>query len=129
MSKKGSPLGFSKFLGCDDNPFTIYSEDDEDKVDEQGGGNQVTVKLLVSSDLIGCEIKTGNQIVQIIQNETGAQIQILKDERLPPCALSSNELVQIYEETTIMKKQIYGTNGRVTMERSHYFVDIQLVHQ
>lgn len=56
---------------------------------------QVVVKLLVPSDQIGCIIGKGGQIVQTIRSETGAQIRILKDDHLPACALSSDELVQV----------------------------------
>jgi poly(rC)-binding protein 2/3/4 len=41
-------------------------------------------------------IGKGGQIVQNIRSETGAQIRILKDERLPLCALNSDELVQVH---------------------------------
>jgi len=64
----------------------------EDEDDER---NHVTAKLLVPSDQIGCVIGKGGQIVQNIRSETGAQIRILKDDRLPPCALSNDELVQV----------------------------------
>lgn len=53
------------------------------------------MKLLVPSDQIGCIIGKGGQIVQNIRSETGAQIRILKDDHLPTCALSSDELVQV----------------------------------
>ena len=59
------------------------------------GGHHVTCRLLVPSDQIGCIIGKGGQIVQNIRSDTGAQIRILKDEHLPPCALSSDELVQV----------------------------------
>lgn len=65
------------------------SDDDRDEV------GHVSVKLLVPSDQIGCIIGKGGQIVQNIRSETGAQIRILKDDHLPPCALSSDELVQV----------------------------------
>ncbi|KAJ1397225.1 Tubulin/FtsZ, GTPase domain [Sesbania bispinosa] len=53
--------------------FSGNSEDDEDKEDEQAGGNLVTVKLLVPFDKIGCVIDEGGQIVHNIQSETGAE--------------------------------------------------------
>lgn len=62
---------------------------------ESDNGHQVTARLLVPSDQIGCIIGKGGQIVQNIRSETGAQIRILKDDRLPPCALSSDELIQV----------------------------------
>lgn len=65
--------------------------------DSEGGGHQVTARLLVPSDQIGCIIGKGGQIVQNIRTETGAQVRILKDDHLPRCALSSDELVQVSE--------------------------------
>jgi poly(rC)-binding protein 2/3/4 len=62
---------------------------------EEEGGPQVTAKLLVPSDQIGCVLGKGGQIVQTLRSETGAQIRILKDEHVPPCALRSDELVQV----------------------------------
>ncbi|KAL6567699.1 hypothetical protein OROGR_001367 [Orobanche gracilis] len=56
---------------------------------------QVTVRLLVPSDQIGCVIGKGGQIIQNIRNDTHAQIRIFGSEHLPPCALSSDELVQL----------------------------------
>lgn len=111
--------------GCEERVVTIYSSSDEtnaledsgnyvcpaqdalykvhDRVvaedlhgdEESDGGHQVTARLLVPSDQIGCVIGKGGQIVQNIRGETGAQIRILKDEHLPPCALNSDELVQV----------------------------------
>lgn len=109
--------------GCDERVVTIYSTSDEtnsygnehicpaqdalfrvhDKVvAEELPVNgpfeeplQVTVRLLVPSDQIGCVIGKGGQIIQNIRNETHAQIRILGSEHLPPCALSSDELIQV----------------------------------
>ena len=110
--------------GCEERVITIYSSSDEtnafddsdayvspaqdalfrvlDRVvsDEVHGDNpeepsQVTVRLLVPSDQIGCVIGKGGQIIQNIRSESGAQIRILKDDHLPSCALSSDELVQV----------------------------------
>ena len=111
--------------GCDERVITIYSPSDEtntfedsdnfvspaqdalfkvyDRVvaeelhgnEDTEGGHQVTAKLLVPSDQIGCVIGKGGQIVQNIRSDTGAQIRILKDEHLPRCALSSDELVLV----------------------------------
>ena len=111
--------------GCEERVVTIYSSSEEtnmfddtdnlvcpaqdalfrvhDRViaDDLAAGEdleetpQVTAKLLVPSDQIGCVIGKGGQIVQNIRSETGAQIRILKDDHLPDCALSSDELVQV----------------------------------
>lgn len=109
--------------GCDERVVTIYSPSDEtndfdgtddrvcpshdalfmvhdrivadDLSDDPEEEPQVTVRLLVPSDQIGCVIGKGGQIVQSIRSDTGAQIRIMKDDHLPPCALASDELVQV----------------------------------
>lgn len=109
--------------GCDERVITIYSTSEEtniygdehvspatdalfrvhDKVvaeESTVDGTfeetlQVKVRLLVPSDQIGCVIGRGGQIVQNIRNETQAQIRILGSEHLPPCALCTDELIQV----------------------------------
>ncbi|XP_038700196.1 RNA-binding KH domain-containing protein RCF3 [Tripterygium wilfordii] len=127
---------------CDERVVTIYSASDEtnaigdggdfvspaqdalfkvhDRVvaeelhgDEDIDSHQVIARLLVPSDQIGCVIGKGGQIVQSIRNETGAQIRILKDDHLPPCALSSDELVQISGEAAIVKKALHQIAARL----------------
>ncbi|KAL1551046.1 KH domain-containing protein HEN4-like [Salvia divinorum] len=121
--------------GCDERVVTIYSTSDEtnsygneqvspaqdalfrvhgkvvaEEQPENGGTSeeplQITVRLLVPSDQIGCVIGKGGQIVQNIRNETQAHIRILGSEHLPPCALSSDELIQINGKTTVVKNAL-----------------------
>ncbi|KAH6798484.1 RNA-binding KH domain-containing protein [Perilla frutescens var. frutescens] len=127
--------------GCDERVITIYSTSDEtnsygneqvspaqdalfrvhDKVvaeEPPVSGTfeeplQVTVRLLVPSDQIGCVIGKGGHIVQNIRNETHAQIRILGSEHLPPCALSSDELIQINGEATVVKNALYQVAFRL----------------
>ncbi|KAK6783505.1 hypothetical protein RDI58_021302 [Solanum bulbocastanum] len=89
----------------------IISDDTTDENSEEA--SQVTVKLLVSSNQIGCIIGKGGQIVQDIRSETGAQIRILKDKHLPACALSSDELVQIFGEVVVVKKALFEVASRL----------------
>ncbi|KAK4367555.1 hypothetical protein RND71_011347 [Anisodus tanguticus] len=55
----------------------------------------------------------GDQIVQNIRSESGAQIRILKDNYLPACALSSDELLQISGEASVVKKALYEITTRL----------------
>ncbi|KAJ7974388.1 KH domain-containing protein [Quillaja saponaria] len=73
--------------------------------EDSEGGHQVTARLLVPSDQIGCVIGKGGQIIQSIRSETGAQIRIVKDD-IRPCALSSDELVQVSGEAAVVKKAL-----------------------
>ncbi|XP_073303202.1 KH domain-containing protein At4g18375-like isoform X2 [Primulina huaijiensis] len=74
---------------------------------------QAVVRLLVPSDQIGCVIGKGGQIIQNIRNDTHAQIRILGSEHLPPCALSSDELIQITGETTVVMNSLYQIASRL----------------
>ncbi|XP_022891166.1 KH domain-containing protein HEN4-like [Olea europaea var. sylvestris] len=138
--------------GCDERVVTIYSTSDETNsyeedpvspaqdalfrvhdrvVAEESPVNgafeeplQVTVRLLVPSDQIGCVIGKGGQIIQNIRTETGVQIRILGSEHLPPCALSSDELIQLSGEATVVKKALYQVAYRLhdNPSRSQYLL-------
>ncbi|KAK6928174.1 K Homology domain, type 1 [Dillenia turbinata] len=128
--------------GCEERVVTIYSSSDEtnsfddsdsyvcpaqdalfrghDRVvaeemsaDEDSEGPQVTIRLLVPSDQIGCVIGKGGQIVQNIRSDTGAQVRILKNENLPSCALSSDELLQISGGASVVRKALYEVASRL----------------
>ncbi|KAL6990526.1 hypothetical protein U1Q18_042261 [Sarracenia purpurea var. burkii] len=83
--------------------------DDEDSEETP----QVTARILVPSDQIGCVIGKGGQIVTNIRSETGAQIRILKDDHLPLCALNSDELVQISGKAEVVRKALYQVASRL----------------
>ncbi|XWS44325.1 hypothetical protein CRYUN_Cryun15aG0035300 [Craigia yunnanensis] len=84
--------------------------------DEESEGHQVSARLLVSSDQIGCVIGKGGQIVQNIRSETGAH-HIVKDE-LPSCALTPDELVQISGDAAVVKKALHQIAARLRENRS-----------
>lgn len=111
--------------GCEERVVTIYSASEETNVYEDTGDlispaqdallkvhdrvfaeelrmeedlddpQQITIRMLVPSDQIGCVIGKGGQVIQNMRSETGAQIRVLSSEHLPPCALSSDELIQV----------------------------------
>lgn len=73
----------------------IIAEDAPVAGDEFGEAQQITVRMLVPSDQIGCVLGKGGQVVKNIRSETRAQIRILSDDRLPYCALDFDELLQV----------------------------------
>lgn len=128
--------------GCEERVITIFSTSDEsNSLDDYGdvcpaqdalfrvherlisdeamdegteeGAPQVTARLLVPSDQIGCIIGKGGQIIQGIRSDTGAQIRILKNEHLPACAISSDELLQITGEAPVVKKALFTVSSRL----------------
>nr|GMD49896.1 KH domain-containing protein At4g18375-like [Ipomoea batatas]GMD56949.1 KH domain-containing protein At4g18375-like [Ipomoea batatas] len=86
---------------------------DDMVIEDSEDAPRVTARLLVPSDQIGCIIGKGGQIVQDLRSETGAQIRILKDNHLPACALSSDELVQISGEAHVVRKALHQIAARI----------------
>ncbi|CAN6864944.1 unnamed protein product [Brassica oleracea] len=128
--------------GCDERVVTIFSASDatndggdgervlfspaqdalfrvHDRVVAADGGDgsdgerNVTAKMLVPSDQIGCVLGRGGQVVQNIRSETGAHIRIIKDRNMPLCALSSDELIQISGQVLIVKKALHQIASRL----------------
>ncbi|XP_020520832.1 KH domain-containing protein At4g18375 isoform X1 [Amborella trichopoda] len=73
----------------------------------------VTARLLVPADQIGCIIGKGGQIIQNMRSETGAHIRILKNEQLPLCAMASDELLQISGDASVVRKALYQVSSRL----------------
>ncbi|KAL6648066.1 hypothetical protein ACP70R_012290 [Stipagrostis hirtigluma subsp. patula] len=74
---------------------------------------QVTVRLLVPSDQIGCIIGKGGHIIQGIRGETGAQIRVLSNEHIPACAISGDELLQISGDKSVVRKALLQVSTRL----------------
>ncbi|CAN0896550.1 KH domain-containing protein At4g18375 [Linum grandiflorum] len=94
-------------------------EDDEDEAGEVQR-KQVSVRMLVPSDQIGCVIGKGGQVIQGIRSETGAQIRILKDEHLPPFALTTDELLQIVGEPAVVRMALMQVATRLHENPSRF---------
>jgi poly(rC)-binding protein 2/3/4 len=56
--------------------------------------DEVTARILVQGNQVGCLLGKGGSIIQQLRSDTGAGIRILPSESLPQCALKSDELVQ-----------------------------------
>ncbi|CAN6207503.1 unnamed protein product [Urochloa humidicola] len=129
--------------GCEERVITIFSssretntvDDAEDKVcpaqdalfrvherlaSDEGPRNedseevpQVTVRLLVPSDQIGCIIGKGGHIIQGIRSETGAQIRVLSNDHIPACAINGDELLQISGDAIVVRKALRQVSSRL----------------
>lgn len=82
----------------------------DDEFDEP---QQVTVRMLVPSDQIGCVIGKGGQVIQNIRSETRAQIRVLSSDHLPACAMGSDELLQVSGDATVVRKALYQLATRL----------------
>jgi len=63
--------------------------------DFDAGSPEVSVRFLVPSDQIGHIIGKGGQTIHSIRNDSEAHVRILKNEHLPLCANSCDELIQV----------------------------------
>ncbi|XP_015576827.2 KH domain-containing protein HEN4 isoform X1 [Ricinus communis] len=105
-----------RIIAEDLNNSNNNNEEEDDEEEEEFGESKeqvVTVRMLVPADQIGCVIGKGGQVIQSIRSETGAQIRILKDEHLPPLALSSDELLLIIGEPAVVRKALYQVATRL----------------
>ncbi|KAJ4845695.1 hypothetical protein Tsubulata_028776 [Turnera subulata] len=106
------------------------NDDGEDEFGEVAP--QITVRMLVPSDQIGCVIGKGGQVIQNIRSETRAQIRVLKDEHLPPLALSTDELLLIIGEPAVVRKALMQVASRLHENPSrsqHLLLSSSTLHQ
>ncbi|KAJ6813211.1 KH domain-containing protein HEN4-like [Iris pallida] len=74
----------------------------------------VTARILVPTNQVGCLIGKGGSVIQKLRSDyTGASIRVLSAEHLPPCAMRTDELVQISGKLTIVKKALYDVSTRL----------------
>ncbi|WOL02845.1 KH domain-containing protein HEN4 isoform X6 [Canna indica] len=67
----------------------------------------VISRILVPKNQVGCLLGKGGNIIQQLRSDTGANIRILPSDSLPPCAMDSDELVQVSGIPSIAKKALY----------------------
>uniref|UniRef100_A0A0D9XL19 K Homology domain-containing protein n=1 Tax=Leersia perrieri TaxID=77586 RepID=A0A0D9XL19_9ORYZ len=73
----------------------------------------VTARILVPGNQVGCLLGKGGSIIQQLRNDTGAGIRVLPSKNLPQCALKSDELVQISGAPTLVRKALYEISTRL----------------
>lgn len=75
--------------------------------DEEGNNSSsLIIRLLVLSSQVGCLLGKGGSVIKQMSSESGSQIRILPRDKLPSCASSSDELVQISGERDAIKKAL-----------------------
>ncbi|KAM0895785.1 hypothetical protein ACQ4PT_023601 [Festuca glaucescens] len=76
-------------------------------------GGDVTARILVPGNQVGCLLGKGGSIIQQLRNDTGAGIRVLPSENLPQCALKRDELVQISGTPSLVRKALYEISTRL----------------
>ncbi|KAH7286928.1 hypothetical protein KP509_32G028300 [Ceratopteris richardii] len=103
--------------------FRAYARITERSEDDEDGYGQITARLLVPKNHIGCILGKGGKIIEQMRKDIGAQIRILPKEQLPTCAEETDELVQIVGDDLTVRRALFAISTRlhdnVTGERAN----------
>ena len=58
-------------------------------------GAQITARLLISPNQMGCLLGKGGSIIADMRKVTGAYMKIVGDEQVPKCALETDQVVLV----------------------------------
>ncbi|RLN38997.1 KH domain-containing protein [Panicum miliaceum] len=78
---------------------------------ESESAEDVTARILVQGNQVGCLLGKGGSIIQQLRNDTGAGIRVLPSENLPLCALRSDELIT--GAPSLVRKALYEISTRL----------------
>ncbi|KAK9983100.1 hypothetical protein SO802_032625 [Lithocarpus litseifolius] len=88
-------------------PETDGGDDDDNK------SSSIVFRLLVLSNQVGCLLGKGGSVIKQMSAESGAQIRILPRDKLPPCASTADELVQITGEIDAVRKALQSVSQQL----------------
>ncbi|XP_073037718.1 RNA-binding KH domain-containing protein RCF3-like [Primulina eburnea] len=71
------------------------------------------VRLLVFSSQVGCLLGKAGTVIKQMSSESGAQIRILPKDKLPSCASSFDELVQISGNIDAVRKALQSVSQQL----------------
>lgn len=78
--------------------------------EESNKANAFVVRLLVLSDQVGCVLGKAGSVIKQLSSESGAQIRILPRDKLPACASSSDELLQLSGGVDAVRKALQSVS-------------------
>ncbi|GAB2288857.1 hypothetical protein Dimus_023165 [Dionaea muscipula] len=81
--------------------------------DEEEDDSEVTARLLVPSNMVGCILGKGGEVIQRLRSEIGASIRVLPRDQVPTCAMSIDELVQISGKPSLVNRALYEVSTRL----------------
>ncbi|GFP84111.1 kh domain-containing protein at4g18375 [Phtheirospermum japonicum] len=95
-----------------DKMVDILSEKSEGDEESKRPASAV-VRLLVFSGQVGCLLGKAGSVIKQMSSESGAQIRILPKDKLPCCASSSDEVVQISGKLDAIKKALQSVSQQL----------------
>ncbi|KAL2531284.1 RNA-binding KH domain-containing protein [Abeliophyllum distichum] len=83
-----------------------------------GKGVNVTARILVARNQIGCLIDEGRRVASDISTASNVEIQLLGADLIPNCTVEDDKVVQIIGEYVNVKSALFQVTGRL---RENYF--------
>ncbi|KAI4337543.1 hypothetical protein L6164_015946 [Bauhinia variegata] len=81
--------------------------------DENNKPSSFVLRLLVLSSQIGCILGKGGSVIKQMSADSGAQIRILPRDKLPLCASSSDDLIQITGGVEVVRKALQSVSQQL----------------
>ncbi|XVE66618.1 hypothetical protein DITRI_Ditri08aG0092800 [Diplodiscus trichospermus] len=78
-----------------------------------GKGSNVTARLVVPSNQVGCLLGKGGVIISEMRKVTGTSIRIFGTDQIPKCVNENDQVVQISGGHLNVKDAIYHVTGRL----------------
>ncbi|KAL6493173.1 hypothetical protein OROGR_032932 [Orobanche gracilis] len=110
--KKDSSSVPKALLVVFDKMADILSEKNEGD-EESNNLSSFVVRLLVFSGQVGCLLGKSGSVIKQMSSESGAQIRILPKDKLPSCASTSDELVQISGRLDAIRKALQSVSQQL----------------
>ncbi|KAI3815326.1 hypothetical protein L1987_14989 [Smallanthus sonchifolius] len=96
-------------------------------------GGVASCRLLADKSVIGSVIGKRGKVIEKIRKDTGCKIRILVQDRLPSCALPTDEMVEIEGDILAIKKALvavtrclqdrpYAHKAKMVLDRPHHAV-------
>lgn len=105
LSKKGNSSVQNALLLVFQN-FYEGERETEEPNEESNESAAVTFRLLVLADQVGCLLGKGGSIIKQMSAESGAQIRVLPRDKLPQCASSTDEVVQVIYDLKLLNNSV-----------------------
>ncbi|CAI9780897.1 unnamed protein product [Fraxinus pennsylvanica] len=83
-----------------------------------GKGENVTARILVERNQMGCLVDEGRRVASDISTASGVEIQLLGAVLIPNCTVEDDKVVQIMGEYENVKSALFQVTGRL---RDNYF--------
>lgn len=95
--------------------FLVFDRMFEGEPTTNGGGEDgnCVLRLLVPSSQVGCILGKAGSVIKQLASESGSQIRVLPKDKLPACATSSDELIQLSGDVNAVRKALQSVSQQL----------------